>query len=120
MKSIQPKRLKGSVSLAILLLTCCYTRDAWSDQWTATLTPTSASAQTFNGALLTYVTTSQAAVNPANCPSTDGYITIDPAIVKESLASALTAIAAGRQVQIYVSSTQCVQGRPMILNFTML
>lgn len=120
MKSNKSKRLKQGVGFSIVLLTCLHARDAWCDQWTAALTPISASAQTYNGALLTYVTTSQAVVNPAGCPAGDGYITIDPAIVKESLAAALTAIAAGRQVQIYVSSTQCVQNRPMIINFTML
>lgn len=64
-----------------------------------------------------YVTTSQAIVNPANCAAPDGYELNDPAIAQGSLATALTALAAGLPVQFYVSSTQCVGSRPMILDF---
>jgi hypothetical protein len=90
---------------------------AWCDQWTTALTPTSAQASNYNGALAMYVTTTQPVVNPANCPATDGWVTADPVFSKEALAMALAAILAGHTVQIYVSSTQCAENRPMILDF---
>jgi len=37
--------------------------------------------------------------------------------LKEALAMALTAIAAGHQIQLFVSGTQCALSRPMILSF---
>ncbi len=113
-------RFKRFAWLGALLMGCLAAGPAWCDQWTLALTPTTASAQSFNNALEVYVTTSQAVVNPANCPSVDGYVAIDPLISKEALAIAMTAITAGRQIQIYLSSTQCAQNRPMVLYFTML
>ena len=82
---------------------------------TGVLTPTHAQASNYNGALSVYVTT-QSLVNPANCVATDGWVAIDPALSEEVLAMALTAIAAGRPVHFYISSTQCAQNRPVILS----
>jgi hypothetical protein len=78
---------------------------------TGALTPTSAQAGNYNGALSVYVRTTQPVVKPANCVATD------PVFSKEALATTLTGAAAGHQIQLFVSSTQCSQYRPMILNF---
>jgi hypothetical protein len=45
-------------------------------------------------------------------------VAIDPVIYKEVLAMALSAVLAAHQIQIFVSSTQCANSRPMILDFT--
>jgi hypothetical protein len=110
-------KFKVAASVIFALFSGVAIQPAWCDQWTSALTPTSAQAANYNGALSVYVTTTQAVVNPANCPATDGWVAIDPVFSKEALAMALTAIVAGHQVQIYVSSTQCAQNRPMILDF---
>jgi len=56
-------------------------------------------------------------VNPPNLVAPDGWVAFDRVFSKEALATALTAIAAGHQIQLFVSSTQCAQDRPMILDF---
>ena len=108
------KSFATGVSVALTFFAAVPAR---ADQWTVLLTPASASTQNYNGALSIFVTTTQPVSNPANCPSADGYITTDPVIAKETLAIALTAIAGGHQIQVYVSSSQCAQNRPMILDF---
>jgi len=47
----------------------------------------------------------QPVVNPANCVATDGWVAIDPLFSRETLAMALTVIAANHPVQLYISST---------------
>jgi hypothetical protein len=108
---------KVSANLIYLILAGAVTEPAWCDQWTGALTPTSVQSSNYNGALSVYLTTTQPVTNPANCVATDGWVAIDPVFSKEALAMALTAIAAGHQVQFFVSSTQCAQNRPMILDF---
>jgi len=110
-------RVRMQTALLAMLIGGVAAQPAWCDQWTPALTPTSAQAENFNGALSVYVSTTQPVLNPANCPAADGWIAIDPVISKEALAMALTAIAANHQVQFYVSSTQCARSRPMILSF---
>jgi len=44
--------------------------------------------------------------NPANCPATDGWVAIDSVFSKVALAMALTAIAAGHQIQLVVSASR--------------
>ena len=55
-------------------------------------------------------------VNPANCPSLDGYLTnpADPANVAHQ-AALLGAYLAGKTVVIVVVNNQCYIGRPQIL-----
>lgn len=90
---------------------------AMADQWSAQLTLSSAAVEDNNGTPLLFVTTSQAVVNPANCASPDGYVMTDSAIVNKALAAALTAIASGAPVAVYVSSSQCASdGRPLMEN----
>jgi len=110
--------VKCLVSLLIGFLFFIVTPAAWCDQWVTTLTPATVQTFNLNGVAGTYVTTTQAVVNPANCPAADGWVTVDPVISKEVLAMALSAVLAAHQIQIYVSSTQCANNRPMILDFT--
>lgn len=110
-------KIRASMGVLVVILSGALAAPACGDQWTALLTPTSASTQNYNGTLSIFVTTAQAISNPANCPSADGYITTDSVIAKETLAIALTVIAGGHPVQVYVSSSQCAQNRPMILDF---
>ena len=109
---------KFAVTFLLGLMSSLAFQPAWCDQWVTALTPTS--VQTFNlsGVAGTYVTTTQAVVNPANCAAADGWVTVDTVISKEVLAMALSAVLAAHQIQIYVSSTQCANNRPMILDFT--
>src|SRR5262249_20848472 len=100
-----------------VLLGATSVQPAWCDQWVTALTPTTVQTFNLNGAAGTYVTTTQTVVNPANCPATDGWVTVDPVISKEVLAMALSAVLAAHPIQIYVSSTQCANNRPMILDF---
>lgn len=88
-----------------------------ADQWTSSLTVTSAHIEDDSSKATVYVTTSQAVVNPANCSATDGYEVNDQYIEKESMAIALTAIATGLPVAFFVSSSVCVNNRPEILDF---
>ncbi len=104
--------------LTAISITGAIAQPAWADQWTAALTPTTASAQNLNNSLEVYVTTVETTVNPANCAATDGYVVIDQTIAKESLAIALSAIVGSRHIELYLSSTQCAQNRPMVLDFT--
>jgi hypothetical protein len=61
------------------------------------------------------ILTSSTIVNPASCASGDSYVVRDPALVKSALAIGLTAIAADRQIRVYVSDTcDAATGRPMV------
>jgi hypothetical protein len=120
MKSLKRGSRRCAVLVTVTLLGSLGAAPAWSDQWTGALTPTSASAQSDSGAEIIYVTTSDTVVNPANCVAADGYVVNNAAITKSSLAIAITAITAGRPVRLYLSSTQCAQNRPMVLDFTLL
>ena len=95
---------------------------AVADSWEGPFTPTSAQAQhdVVNGSnlLAIYVSISQPVVSPnPSCTALDGYMANDPVITNQILAMALTALATGASIKVYVSSTQCVDNRPAILNF---
>jgi hypothetical protein len=47
--------------------------------------------------------------------ATDAYMANDPVIANQTLSEALTAIATGNTVEIYVSGTVCKNNRPTIL-----
>jgi hypothetical protein len=112
-------RAKQAIGIATLVASACLSPSAWSDQWVNALTPTAAQAQNYGGALLVYITVTQTIVNPAGCPAPDGYVIVDPIIARESLAITLTAITAGHPIQVFVSSTQCNNGRPTASIFQM-
>jgi hypothetical protein len=88
---------------------------ALADQWTGNLSLAAAHAENDSNVLNIYVMASQTAVNPANCSSTDAYMTADPVIANQTLSMALTALSTNATVQIYVSSTVCTRNRPTIL-----
>jgi hypothetical protein len=55
-------------------------------------------------------------VNPAGCSTPDGYNSESPHLGHRThYAALLMAFATGRQVQITVSNTACVHGRPAIM-----
>ena len=55
-------------------------------------------------------------INPAGCSTPDGYMSESPNLgFKTHYAAVLMAFATGRQVQITVSNTVCVHGRPAIV-----
>lgn len=55
-------------------------------------------------------------VNPANCPVADGYMSEAPHNgYKTHYAAVLMAFATGRQLNVTVSNTVCVHGRPTII-----
>ena len=54
-------------------------------------------------------------VNPANCPVTDGYMSIGTSAgYKTFLTASLTAFSSEKKVTIVVSDTECVSSRPKI------
>jgi hypothetical protein len=89
-------------------------RDAEADQWQFGVTPISAAVQNFNGQLMVTISSAQAVVNPANCPSTDIYVITDPVITSASLATVLAAIGEGHQIGVYLPGTLCTAGRPTV------
>jgi hypothetical protein len=105
--------------LAALSLSAICGTPSWADQWTGNLNVTSTHIEDDSNVATLYVTTTQATVNPAGCSATDGYEGNDPVIVQEMLAITLTAISLGSTVQIYVSSSKCVNYRPDIENLQM-
>ncbi|KQZ32557.1 hypothetical protein [Duganella sp. Root1480D1] len=62
------------------------------------------------------VDTGQAHINPANCPSADGYYasSADPGY-KTFYAAALLAFSMGKSVSLYISNFQCTEQRPRII-----
>lgn len=93
---------------------------ARADAWTSTLTLTGAHAENSSGTLLVRISTSQAVSNPAGCSAPDAYVVSDPVIVNQIYATALTALATGSPVEIYVSGSQCTVNRPTILTMQIL
>jgi hypothetical protein len=110
-------RIKTVAGLAATILSACLSQSARSDQWVTALTPTSAQVSNVAGTMMLYITTTQTVANPAGCPAGDGYVVSDPKIADEALAMALTAITASHTIQVYVSSSQCANSRPMVLDF---
>lgn len=96
-----------------------YATPVLADQWTSNLNVTSTHIEDDSNVATIYLTTSQATVNPAGCTATDGYEANDPITVQGMLAITLTAISLSSTVEIYVSSTKCVNNRPDILDLEM-
>jgi hypothetical protein len=108
-----PKMIVSFIAFSLGLATA---QPAWSDQWTTLITPTAVHAEDFSGVLGIYINTAQAVINPANCPSSDGYSVTDPVITNQALAIVLTAITSAQQIMLYVSSSTCAgNGRPLVL-----
>jgi hypothetical protein len=107
------KKVASFIGFSLYLATAL---PAWADQWTPLITPTAVHAEDFSGVLGIYINTVQAVINPANCPSSDGYSVTDPVITNQALAIILTAITSGQQIMLYVSSSACAgNGRPLVL-----
>lgn len=82
-------------------------------QWVTNVVPTKVVVGGSGGEYL-QIMTSSAIVNPASCGSADSYVLRDPTIVKSAIAVALAALAAGRQIQVYVTDTcDAPTGRPL-------
>ncbi|HEY0342499.1 MAG TPA: hypothetical protein VGC34_16985 [Steroidobacteraceae bacterium] len=81
--------------------------------WSSAVMPTRAYSGNAGGSLQVQIFTVEPLVNPAGCTILDGYIITDPVIASASLATSLTAIAAGRQILVYVSDS-CTLGRPTV------
>jgi hypothetical protein len=114
MKRISRNRIFLVAAVPISLCMMLATRPAWSDQWTALLTPTAVHIEDDGGVPAVYINTVQAVINPAGCPSSDGYTVNDPLITSQSLAIVLTAMTSGQQIMLYISSSTCaVNGRPL-------
>jgi hypothetical protein len=84
----------------------------FADTWTAAFAPTRVQAQDYSGVLVDFVDTTTTIINPASCKSPDAYATQDTTIMNQAMAIALAALAAGKTVQLYVSSTLCSANRP--------
>lgn len=109
---------KKSLACALLMALAALTSGvAAADEWTPNLTLTTADAETDTSPLAVFVQTAQDVVNPAGCPKTGGYTTTNSNITNQTLAIALEAMAIGAPVRIYVSSSQCSEGYPMIVDF---
>jgi hypothetical protein len=68
------------------------------------------------GADIVGVSVNRPIINPAGCGTPDGYMSESPHLgYKAHYAALLMAFATGRQVQITVSNTVCVHGRPAII-----
>lgn len=62
------------------------------------------------------VETAEAYINPASCPSPDGYAALDSSPGYRTYYSAiLAAISSGKKVQLIVSNSDCAMGRPRIM-----
>jgi hypothetical protein len=90
---------------------------AWADQWVSPVTSTQVIGGDAGG-LYIQIITAEVVVNPANCPSPDGYVVHDPALVNSAEAIALAALMAGHQLRIYVVSSGCdpQTGRPLAMS----
>src|SRR5580700_10280463 len=75
----------------------------WADQWVSPVTPTQAISGD-SGGIYIEIVTAETVVNPANCPSADGYIVHDPALVNSALAITSAALIAGQQLRVLVAS----------------
>jgi hypothetical protein len=118
--TMKASMLKYAFGLVTISIALAIAQPAWADQWTPAVTPVTAQAGNYNNTLETYISTTQAVVNPANCPALDGYVVSDPIIADQSLAIALSALIAGRSIKLYLSSTQCADSRPKVLSIQLL
>ena len=116
------KMIVAAVRAAVLAALCWVAglAPALADTWTSAVTPTHVQSQDVGGTLVIYIATSQTVVNPASCADTDEYGTNDTVVTHEVLAEALAALSSGEQIQLYLSSSQCVGNRPMILGIVAL
>lgn len=106
------RRLSRLGAVAATVLGFVVSGPAWCDQWSGYLTPVGAHVEDDNNTPYFFVMTAQAILNPANCPSTDGYEASDQVIMSSMLATVLAAMGSGQQISIFVSSSHCVNGRP--------
>lgn len=106
----------ASASLASLALSA----QAIAAQWVTSITATQVISGNSGGEYVQLLVASTI-VNPAACATSDSYIIRDPAIVKNALAIGLTAIAAGRQIRVYVSdSCDAPTGRPLAISIGLM
>jgi hypothetical protein len=112
---------KASLLLAGLCLNLLGAPFAFADLWTPAVNPTTVHVENDGSVALLYFQTSQAVVNPAGCPSSDGYSISDPVILNQTTAIVLASITSGQQVNVYVSSSACATNvRPLILTVQIL
>lgn len=91
---------------------------AHADGWSSAVNLTGVSPQDDGGTLLLYLTTSQTVYDPAECTqSPSGYVVVDTVDADQILATALSAITSGAQIELYVTTTSqqnCIGGRPVV------
>lgn len=88
--------------------------DGWSGSVNLNAVQPFDSGGSSGGSLNLYLDTTQAVYNPGGCSSTNGYEVVDPVVVNQVLAVALSAITTGTEVELYVSSSICTGGRPTV------
>jgi len=87
----------------------------WADQWVMPVTPTQVISGNAVGAYIQIIT-AEAVVNPGTC-NPDSYVVRDPTQLGAAAAIALSALAVGRQLRLYVSSAcDAPTGGPLILS----
>lgn len=86
-----------------------------ADDWSSAFTPTQAHLQDVSGSLFIFVGSNQSILNPANCTDADQYGTNDSVITNQVLATALSALASGYQLEVDVSTSACADDRPEIV-----
>jgi hypothetical protein len=80
--------------------------------WSPVVTPLRVVSENLGGQLVIQISTVEPIYNPAACPIADGYMISDPLVTSASLATALAALSAGRQIAVFV--TDSCNGRPMV------
>jgi hypothetical protein len=108
--------MSKSMRIAAMVLGAVAMQPAWCDQWTTTLTPVTTHIEDDSNAMVVYIATSQAIVNPAGCSATDGYEVADQKLASGALAITMTALTASRSMRLFVSSTVCTGNRPTVLD----
>jgi len=108
-----PERIRRTgQTLSVVALLLAWT-SSWGANWAIGLTPSQVITANTGGPY-TQILTVDPIVNPAGCIA-DSYIIRDSTIVASSLATALAALASGRQIRVWVTDTcDSVLSRPLV------
>jgi hypothetical protein len=100
--------------ITILAMTILFQPAAWASGWSRGLTVTSVGELNVGGEVV-LLTVSEIVDNSAHCANPTGYALRDSATLKGSTALLTSALVAGRQVDVFVTGSCDVTGRPNVV-----
>jgi len=105
-------KLLGAIGTTVGFLG--FSAHAYAAQWETNITVTQAIVGNYSGEYLQLLI-SNTVLNLRSCPSGETYVLRDPAIIQSAIAIALTAVASGRQIRVYVTdSCDAPTARPLV------